>query len=255
MKAKIELFHPDVIQTFTMLEFEVFNYIRQNGSKIPYMTIRELSEEAHVSTTTIVNFCKKLNCDGFSEFKVKYKLWKSMRDDFLVEPLDVSLQDFEERVRTKEYNDLLDQVAGVIHEAKNIIMIGFGTSAIMARYASNYFSILGKFCSYIENPFYEARTVDLDDSVIMMFSVSGEACYLLPFFDVSKKNKMKFISVTNNGNNTMAKLSDYNIPYYVKHDIIPHSTHQYMDFTTQIPVIYIIESLAKKAYKLSLSEE
>ncbi|MCM3160687.1 hypothetical protein [Metabacillus litoralis] len=38
------------------------------------MRIRNLADETHVSTSTIMRFCKKLNCEGFSELKVKQKL-------------------------------------------------------------------------------------------------------------------------------------------------------------------------------------
>ncbi len=37
------------------------------------MKIRELAEEVHVSTTTILRFCKKVGCEGYSEFRLKLK--------------------------------------------------------------------------------------------------------------------------------------------------------------------------------------
>ena len=46
-----------------------------NRKKVMYMRIRELADEAHVSTTTILRFCKKLKCEGFSEFKVRFKMY------------------------------------------------------------------------------------------------------------------------------------------------------------------------------------
>ena len=53
----------------------LYEYIMNNSKKVIYMRIRELAAEAHVSTTTILRFCKKLNCDGFSEFKLKFKMY------------------------------------------------------------------------------------------------------------------------------------------------------------------------------------
>ncbi|STS85123.1 phosphosugar-binding transcriptional regulator [Klebsiella pneumoniae] len=35
------------------------------------MTIRELAEAAGVSTTTVLRFCRKLQCEGYSEFRVR----------------------------------------------------------------------------------------------------------------------------------------------------------------------------------------
>lgn len=36
------------------------------------MRIRELADEAHVSTTTILRFCKKLKCEGYSDLNIAY---------------------------------------------------------------------------------------------------------------------------------------------------------------------------------------
>lgn len=40
-----------------------------------YMTIRELADASAVSTTTALRFCKKMHCDGYSEFRIRFKLY------------------------------------------------------------------------------------------------------------------------------------------------------------------------------------
>lgn len=62
------MFSYEVIQSLNNLELSLYEYIMKNKKKVIYMRIRELADEAHVSTTTILRFCKKLNCEGFSEF-------------------------------------------------------------------------------------------------------------------------------------------------------------------------------------------
>ena len=51
----------------------VYSYVMEHKKEVKYMTIRELAEEVHVSTSTVIRFCKKTGCDGYSEFKVKLK--------------------------------------------------------------------------------------------------------------------------------------------------------------------------------------
>lgn len=68
------MFTHEIIASFNELETSLYNYICQNGEKVVYMRIRELADETHVSTASILRFCKKLNCEGFSEFKVKLKM-------------------------------------------------------------------------------------------------------------------------------------------------------------------------------------
>lgn len=70
------MFTVDKIQSLNELELSVYEYVIQHKTAIPYMRIRELAGEVHVSTTTILRFCKKLGCDGYNEFK--YKLKESM---------------------------------------------------------------------------------------------------------------------------------------------------------------------------------
>ena len=63
------MFRYEVIQSLNNLELSLYEYIMKNSKKVIYMRIRELAEEAHVSTTTILRFCKKLNCEVFKNFK------------------------------------------------------------------------------------------------------------------------------------------------------------------------------------------
>jgi len=68
------MFNYEIIRKLNDLELLLYRYIMKNSEKVIYMRIRELADQAHVSTTTILRFCKKVNCDGYSEFKVKLKM-------------------------------------------------------------------------------------------------------------------------------------------------------------------------------------
>ena len=67
------MFTHEMIKSFNQLEMDVYNYIISNEEKVVYMKVRELAEEVHVSTTTILRFCKKVGCEGYSEFRLKLK--------------------------------------------------------------------------------------------------------------------------------------------------------------------------------------
>ena len=53
----------------------VYTYVSKHKNQVMYMTIRELAEAAGVSTTTVLRFCKKMGCDGYSEFRIRFKLY------------------------------------------------------------------------------------------------------------------------------------------------------------------------------------
>ena len=52
------------------------------------------------------------------------------------------------------------------------------------------------------------------------------------------------ISITNNKHSTIAKISDVNIPYYVTEE-----WYEGANITTQVPALYILESMAREVYK------
>lgn len=73
------MFSVEEIQSLNELELAVYEYVMQHKSVISYMRIRELAAEAHVSTTTVLRFCKKMECDGYAEFKLRMKEYNGLK--------------------------------------------------------------------------------------------------------------------------------------------------------------------------------
>ena len=67
------------VYSLNATEVHIYNYVVQNKEKVLDESIRELAIDVHVSTATIVRFCKKLGCEGFME--LKYKLKESINDE------------------------------------------------------------------------------------------------------------------------------------------------------------------------------
>lgn len=73
--ATVSMFSHAAVASLNNLEMMVYHYVIKNRDKVMYMTIRELAEAAGVSTTTVLRFCRKLQCEGYSEFRVRFKLY------------------------------------------------------------------------------------------------------------------------------------------------------------------------------------
>lgn len=56
------MFSEEMICSLNDLELEVYKYVVRNADKVCYMRIREFADAAHVSTSTILRFCKKAGC-------------------------------------------------------------------------------------------------------------------------------------------------------------------------------------------------
>jgi DNA-binding MurR/RpiR family transcriptional regulator len=242
------MFTSEQISSYNELEISLYNYISQNMDKVAYMRIRELADVTHVSTATILRFCRKNQCEGFSEFKVKLKMLLSQKDKLTKKELKSphhAVYGFFERSQTPELVEKISMAAKLIAEANNIIFIGIGSSGIMGEYGARFFSNLGICSMYIKDPYYPIHSRIQRDSVTIALSTRGENPYVLPYLQRIKQEKNKIISITNNRQSTMAKISDISIPYYVKEEY-----HEIIDLTTHTPVIFLIEWLGQEVYNL-----
>lgn len=233
------MFTNEMITSFNELEISLYNYIIKNSEKVIYMRIRELADQTHVSTSTILRFCRKINCDGFSEFKVKLKLYLDRKEQSNLKSTKYFLSEFVERTLKGNFEAFIQDTAELVAKSGKVIFFGTGSSGILAEYGARYFSSLGKFASFIKDPFYPINSKDLKDSTAIILSVSGETDYTLKLANLLKSEGSRIVSITNSKNCTLAKISDINIAYYVTELYLGEA-----NITTQIPVIYILEETA-----------
>ncbi len=141
------MFGYEVLQSYNELEMLVYNYIMAHKEEVKYMTIRELSDAVHVSTSTIIRFCKKTGCDGYSEFRVQFKLFlKDERENNkkkLQDNVGDEIMYFLHSVTSTEYEESIVKVTEMLEKAKQLIFIGIGTSGILGKYGARYFSNIG----------------------------------------------------------------------------------------------------------------
>jgi DNA-binding MurR/RpiR family transcriptional regulator len=237
------LFTNEVIATFNDLEMLIYKYVMQHKEKVIYMRIRDLADEAHVSTSTIMRFCRKLNCEGFSEFKVKLKLAMDEKRDTPIKSGQHVVAEFLERTQNENFTSKLEDAADAISKAKHVYFIGIGSSGTLAEYGARYFSSLGTFSTYLKD-WYTPIHANLNNSITIALSVSGENQFTISHIHKLKDKNSKILSITNNGQSTIAKISDKNVSYYVSEEFFETS-----NITTQIPVVYILEELARRVYE------
>ncbi|MFC4322270.1 MurR/RpiR family transcriptional regulator [Litchfieldia salsa] len=243
------MFTNEIITSFNELEMLIYNYVMQNKEKVIYMRIRDLADEAHVSTSTIMRFCRKLNCEGFSEFKVKLKLTIDKKSETTIKSGQHILAEFFERTQNEKFNSKLEAAAEAISKADHIYFIGMGSSGTLAEYGARYFSSLGKFSTYLKDWFTPIHS-NLNNSITIALSVSGENEFTISHIHKLKEKNSSILSITNNGKSTIAKISDQNVSYYVTEEFFDIS-----NITTQIPVIFILEEMARKVYEKSIRSD
>ena len=165
------MFTAQALKSLNELEMLVYQYVMEHRFAVPYMRIRELATEAHVSTTTVLHFCKKMGCEGFSQFKWKLKEegGTNARDKDISDSLS-ELQTFFWRVGTPAYQEKLENAAAIIARMERIFMVGIGNSGSIASYGARYFSNLGKFALCVSDSFYPSTLVKLCDLTLPYYT-------------------------------------------------------------------------------------
>ena len=59
------------LSSYKETEKLIISYILQHLNDLDKITISTLAKETFTSNSTIIRFCKKFDCEGFSDFKIK----------------------------------------------------------------------------------------------------------------------------------------------------------------------------------------
>lgn len=240
------------VQSLNDLEMLVYQYVLENSSIVPSLTIREMATNCHVSTSTILRFCAKMGYDGFSE--LKYALKKSNSQTISFEhyyDATIHVDSFLKRINEKNYYEILKPAIQMIVNTRHIAFSGTGTSAILGNYGSRYFANLGINAYSILDPFMPIPPKGFENTLAIILSVSGETSEIIKQATDFKKAGALILSITNNEHSTIARLADYNISYYMPEER-SSEVDSAINTTTQIPVIALIELLAHQASKQQL---
>lgn len=118
------MFSSEVISSFNELESALYRYIMENSEKVVYMRIRDLADAAHISTSSVLRFCRKVNCEGFSEFKVKLKMYLEAEQTPSLKSTQHFLYEFIERTLKGDFEEKIKEAAKLIADAKMCCLLG-----------------------------------------------------------------------------------------------------------------------------------
>lgn len=247
------MFSHEEIRSLNTLEMVVYNYVSQNREKVIYMKIRDLALQAHVSTTTVLHMCKKFGCDGYTEFKLMLKQ-ELLKDKKNIADLDISaLQDYLNRLALPSSQAQIDQSVQLLRTADQVLFIGVGTSATLARYGARYFCNVGLFSTFVDDPFTPISpcTTQRSHTVVIALSVSGETSQIIDMVRQFKEQRCQILSITNSANCTLAQISDLNLNYYMP-DL---RLQDFFQITSQAPVVCLLEILGRRFYQATMEDE
>ncbi|MDN6162051.1 MAG: MurR/RpiR family transcriptional regulator [Atopostipes sp.] len=232
------------INDLTTTEQSVYSYILANEEKVSYMRIRGLAEVTHVSTATILRLVKKIGYDGFAEYRttLKYKLNQKTE----IELNEEYLKKFFDRSFNENYQKYIDLAVDEVMEADMVFFLGIVSSGSFAEYGSQLLSHLGIPTFSFTDPYFRfVGDYNNQKIAFIVLSASGETEGILDMLKNSLHLNRSVISITNTCLNTLSKKSDVNIAYHVKDERLEGKAN----VSTQIPVCFILETLARKVSK------
>lgn len=200
------MFTKEMMDTFTDLDLAVYDCIVKNRGRISRMPIKELAAMAHVSTATILRFCRKCGADGYSEFKLKYREHLEGKRDALKDDGTAELQSFVNQVRSEDFQESIEKAFLYLRESRCTIFIGVGSSGMLGKYGARYFSNVGHFSLFIDDPWLPVLQDLAENTVTIALSESGLTSQTITIASQLQERGSRLISITNNANSVLARM-------------------------------------------------
>lgn len=135
------MFNYEILKSLNDMEMLVYDYLMKNKEKVTYMTVRELADEVHVSTATVMRFCRKAGFDGYSEFKVKFKMFlnEEKNKKHQVNEDIQEIQEYFQKISSEIHQKELDEIADVVRDAKQVILLDLELRAFLENTVQDIF--------------------------------------------------------------------------------------------------------------------
>ena len=203
-------------------EQKVMAFLRAHEDSVMDLSISEIAEGAGVSSPTVVRFCKSLGFEGLKDFKINFQA-ETIKTRQINEPITWTSSDEDIRTLMKEKSafsvqslfssenmDAMDRMVKAIVKADNIEIIGMGGSGIIAEYLFKELLRYGKKASLFSDPYMTVHSSvgRHEGDICIAISCSGTNNDVLTAVNRAKKDGKKIYSITNNGDSTLAGMSE-----------------------------------------------
>lgn len=240
------------MQKLSNAEQYCWEFLQDNFDSIPRKTITQLSEEAHVSISTISRTLNKKGYSGFTDFKQSiYNNSRQLSSDFSSDLSNAIHKNETEITRTinqLSFDDI-NQAITLMHNHRKIVFFSTGHSSHVASEMMSKLQLFNKDCSafsdldYIK---YYSKNMSAD-ALIICISLSGETPELIFSLKEAKKINIPIISLTAGLSSSIALLSDICFFAY-------KSKYKEIDFNLDVSSrisLHVLARILLDAYALS----
>lgn len=176
-------------------EIDILNYMNTNIPILKKIGIRKVAKETFVSTTTIINMCKKMGYSGYSELVFAF----SSKNDVLNNNLVINKE------IEKSFLDMIKKYSN-----SPIMILGSGFSQNIANYFSEYLNLYG-FRATCNSHLEFIRKSKKDNVLIIVISDSGDTARIVEIVSTARNNGIEVIAFTGKKNSKLEKIVNLTI--------------------------------------------
>jgi RpiR family carbohydrate utilization transcriptional regulator len=210
--------------TLSKTQKVIADFILQNASRIPLLSITEVARACDTSETTVMRFLKKLDYNSYQVFRVN--IAQETTDDPSTSINDeLSRRDTLETIKHKIISHtqtaihdidvllpekILTRAVEAIRSAGRLLIYGVGASGAIALDAYHKFGGIGlDVCTY-PDPHLMNITCShaAPDDLMLAISHTGESNEVLHAVRIARERGVTVIGLTSFANSTLAKLAD-----------------------------------------------
>ncbi len=206
----------DSFPTLSNKQKMIATYLLRNRNRIAFLSLKELSSELGVTEVTILNFCKAINIESFTdlkkcfedlikeELKVPAKMKSSLEE---IESLDDAVKNVIQfhkinlnKIAENNSMDKLDKSSKLIQNARTVYLCGLGISKLICDFLVPRFKKLNidtKILNLEDLDVFSsdlARACDEDLFILISFPIYSQK--LLQLQNYLSMKSFKFIAIT-----------------------------------------------------------
>ena len=211
------------------------------------LKLKDVGRECHVSSATVVRFCQNLGFDGFAD--LKYHLTHELEKDRSQFEADIHIS----RENPRYWEMILDacktseQLFGrekqerfleLLEHAREIILIGLGTSYLSAKDFEIRFTRIGLKCRAIDDIILQKFAIKNTDenSLVIVFCYSGATSAVMDNLRLARSKNAKTILWTCEDNAPLEKECDLTIFIHS-----PEPSYLRNSTSSRIAIFFIID--------------
>lgn len=246
----------------------LINYIKNNLENFSYKPISQIAKESNLGESTITRFARKMGFSSLQDFKVTLTKEVSTTSNKKENIINNNIENNESAIETAKKllnsniniltntvdiikNEDIHKSADLIINARRIYFIGLGYSGIIAQDSSYKFMRIGLNCTSFDSSHTMMMMASIMEKgdLIIAISHSGETKEIIKAVDMAKENGVDVISITENKDSSLKKISDVNLGYISQETLLETGS-----ISSKLAQFFIIDLVYTQVVKEKFNE-